>query len=122
MDRVGSLVRRYVPPDPQAMKAAFEAGKAAVGKAPDGAFASLVFRDYAKTGDQVTVTLDPRTKKLRSFVVATYLDSPDDVVSLEAAFSGLDDGVNYMERSVLNATAKEIQIKTTNFGHARINQ
>jgi len=116
MDREGSLVRRYVPPDANAMKAAFEGGKAAVGRAPDSGFASLVFRDYAKTGDQVTVTLDPRTKKLRSFVVATYLDSPSDVVSLEATFSSLDAGVSYLERSVLNATAKEVQIKTTNFG------
>lgn len=116
MDRVGSLVRRYVPPDPQAMKAAFDGGKAAIGKSADG-FASLVFRDYAKPGDQVTITLDPRSKKLRSFQVATYLDSPSDTVGLDANFSALPDGVSYMEQSILNATAKEIQIKTTNFGH-----
>lgn len=28
MDRVGSLIRRYVPPDPQDMQASFQAGKA----------------------------------------------------------------------------------------------
>src|SRR5215472_5654130 len=30
MDRVGSLMRRYVPPDPQAMQAAFQSGKASL--------------------------------------------------------------------------------------------
>lgn len=117
MDRVGSLVRRYVPPDPQAMKAAFDAGKASLSPAPDGTSGSLVFRDYAKPGDQVSLTLDMKTKQIRSFQVATYLDSPGDTVSLDAAFTSLPSGVSYMERSVLNATAKEIQIKTTNFGH-----
>ena len=33
MDRVGSLISRYVPPDPQNMKAAFQAGKAGLDKA-----------------------------------------------------------------------------------------
>lgn len=116
MDRVGSLVHRYVPPDPQAIKAAFEAGKTSLAQSAGGGVA-IDFRDYAKPGDQVTIALDPKSRKLRSFRVSTYLDSPGDRVTLEALFSALPGGVNYMEQSVLDAAAKEIQIKTTNFGH-----
>lgn len=117
MDRVGSLVHRYVPPSPQTMKAAFDAGKAAIGKSEDGGTATLLFRDYAKPGDTMTLQIDLRTKMVHSFTVETYLDEPADAVRLNAMFSTLDGGVNYVEHTVLDATAKEIQIKTTNFGH-----
>ena len=115
MDRVGSLVRRYVPPNPQDMQAAFQSGKANA----DAASGTLTFTDYAKPGDKVTVTFDAASKKLRSFAVSTYLDSPADAVTLDARFSSLADGTNFMSESVLNATAKKIQIKTTNFGHRK---
>ena len=115
MDRVGSLVRRYIPPDTQAMQAAFQASKVSLNKAAG----TLVFSDYAKPGDRVTVTFDTATRKLRSFAVATYLDAPNDAVTLNARFSSLADGTNFLEESVLDATAKAIQIKTTNFGHRK---
>ena len=115
MDRVGSLVRRYVPPSAQSMQAAFQAGKASIDKASG----TLTFTDYAKPGDKVTLSFDPAVKKLRTFNVATYLDSPEDVVTLTARFSSLPDGTNFMEETLLNATAKQIQIKTTNFGHQK---
>jgi len=113
MDRVGSLIKRYVPPDPQDMQASFQAGKASLNPGAG----QLVFTDYAKPGDKVTLTIDPATKKIRSFVVATYLDEPKDVVALDANFNSLPDGTNYVETTVLNATAKEIVVTTTNSGY-----
>jgi hypothetical protein len=113
MDRVGSLVRRYLPPDPKAMQSAFQSGKAT----PDAASGTLAFHDYAKPGDKFTFTFDTETKKLRSIDVATYLDSPKDTVTVNARFSSLADGTNFLEESVLDASAKEIQIKTTNSEH-----
>jgi hypothetical protein len=115
MDRVGSLVRRYIPPDPQAMQAAFQAGKASIDKGAG----TLTFSDYAKPGDKGTLAFDTATKKIRSFAVATYLDEPKDTVTVNARFSGLADGTNFVEESVVAANAKEIQIKTTNFGHRK---
>jgi hypothetical protein len=115
MDRVGSLMRRYVPPDPETMQAAVKAGHAALDKGTG----SLTFTDYAKPGDKVTLSFEPRARKIRSFVVATYLDEPKDVVTLDVQFATLDDGTNYLEQSVLEATAKQIKIKTINFGHTK---
>jgi hypothetical protein len=113
MDRVGSLVKRYLPPNPQTMQASYKAGKATIDKASG----ELVFHDYAKPGDTLTFTFDTATKKLRSIAVATYLDKPDEKVTVTARFSALADGTNFLEESVLDATAKEIQVKTTNSGH-----
>jgi hypothetical protein len=116
MDRVGSLVRRYVPPDPQGLQAAFQAGKATLNPVSG----ELVFSDYNKPGDKITVSFDPATKKIRSLAVATYLDEPKDVVTVNARFSSLGDGTNFVEETLLDATAKQIQVKTTNFRYQKV--
>jgi hypothetical protein len=116
MDRVGSLMRRYIPPAAQDMQAAFQVGKATLNPASG----ELVFSDYAKPGDKVTLTFDVATKKLRSFSVMTYLDEPKDTVTMDARFSSLPDGTNFVEQSVLDASAKQIQITTTNFGYQKV--
>lgn len=113
MDRVGSLVRRYIPPDAQTIQASFQAGKAEL----NPGLGAVVFSDYAKPGDKVTLTFDSVTKKLRSFAVAIYLDEPKDTVTVNASFSSLADGTNFVQESILDAKAKQIQVKTTNSGH-----
>ena len=115
MDRVKALLGRYIPPDPQSMQAAYGAGKATL----NPALGSVVFSDYVKPADKVTIIFDPATKKISSFAVATYLDKPGDDVSVNARFSNLADGTNFMEESVLDATGEKIQVKTTNSGHHR---
>jgi hypothetical protein len=113
MDRVSSLLRRYIPPDPQTMQAALQSGKVTL----EPAGGAIVFNSYAKPGDKVTLTFDRETKKIRSFAVATYLDDPNDTVTVNTRFSILPDGTNFVEESVLDASAKQIQINTTNFGY-----
>jgi hypothetical protein len=49
--------------------------------------------------------------------VNTYLDKPDDKVSLDVAFTSLPEGPNYLSSSLLDVTAKKIQVKTTNNGY-----
>jgi hypothetical protein len=115
MDRFGSLISRYVPPDPKAMQTAFQAGKASL--TPP---ASLVFLDYIKPGDKVTLSVNPDTKKLQKFNVFTYLDGPEDAVLVDVNFSSLADGTNHVEQVLLNSVQKQIQIKTTNFDYKKV--
>ncbi len=116
MDRVGSLVKRYIPPDPQIMQASFQSGKATLNPVTG----ELVFNDYVKPGDKVTVTFDTGTKRVTLFAVATYLDDPKDTVTLNASFSSLPDGPNYLDQSVLMATAKQIQVTTINNAYRKV--
>lgn len=118
MERAGSLVHRYVPPDPSRMQAAMKAGKGALQLAPGGK-ATLAFRDYAKTGDEFTLTFDTAAKKIVSVNVRSYLDGPEDAVTLSLGFTSLPDGTNYLSESILNAQGKQVQVKTTNFGHRK---
>jgi hypothetical protein len=118
MDRFNSLIRRYLPPDPERMKAAFQSGKASLDQSQGGA-TSLVFKDYVKTGDTVNLTFDTRTKKIRSYNVRSYLDGPEDAANLWVRFNSLPDGTNYVEETLMDGTGKQIQIKVTNFDYRK---
>ncbi len=82
--------------------------------------ASLVFTDFMKPGDKVTLSQDPATRKLKQFHVSTYLDGPEDPVVIDLRFSSLADGTNHVEDVILTSAKKELQIKTTNFDYKKV--
>ena len=51
MSDVKSLLSMYVPPDPQRMQQAFQAGKVSFN--PVGGLVNLIFKDYAQPGDRI---------------------------------------------------------------------
>jgi hypothetical protein len=119
MEGVAGLIQSYVPPEASLMQAAFQNGKASLQASGDG-IAMFVFRDYAKPGDTVTLAFDTAARKVRSYDVNSYLDAPEDVVTLKVVFNTLPDGTNYAAQSVLVATAKQIQIRTTSSGYSKL--
>jgi hypothetical protein len=114
MGDVKVLLAKYVPPNPQNMQQAFQAGKVSLSPNPSSGVTQLVFKDYAQAGDQMTLSFDAATKKISSVNVNTYLDDPKDVVTLAVQFASLPDSTNYVQQTVLNATAKKMVVTTTN--------
>jgi hypothetical protein len=114
MGQVKTLLAMYVPPDPQRMQQAFQAGKVSLNATAGSGVAALVFKDYAQPGDQMTISFNTAEKKISSLNVNTYMDDPKDTVTLAVQFSSLPDGTNYVQQSVLNATAKKLQVTTVN--------
>jgi len=119
MERVASLIKRYVPPEGSQMQESLQSGKAAL-QPSGGGIATLVFRDYAKPGDTVKLTFDTTSKKIQGYDVNTYLDAPEDVVTLKVVFNSLPDGTNYVAQTVLDATAKQVQIRTTSSSYSKL--
>ena len=97
------------------MQAALAAGKASV----NSESGTLTFTDYAKPGDHVELAYDKATNGIRTWEVTTYLNDPNDRVDLNAQFSTLPDGTSYLDQYVMEARAKQIRIKTANFGHTK---
>ena len=120
MGQVKSLLDKYVPPDLQKMEQAFKAGNASLNPNPAAQAVELVFRNYAQSGDQMTLSFDTATKKVNALKVNTYLDDPKDVVTLGVQMAGLPDGTNYVQQTVLDATAKQLQVTTTNSNYQKI--
>jgi hypothetical protein len=118
MGDVKQLLSMYVPPDPQRMQQAFQAGKASLN--PSGGLVNLVFRDYAQPGDQLTLTFDPGAKKVISVSVNTYMGQTKDAVTLQVQMGGLPDGTSYVQKTVLSASAKQLVVTTSNSNYQRM--
>jgi len=120
MGQVKTLLAKYTPPDPQKMEQSLKAGNASLNPNPSAQTVALIFKNYAQSGDQMTLSFDTATKKVSSLNVDTYLDDPKDVVTLGVKMASLPDGTNYVEQTVLDATAKKLQVTTTNSNYQRV--
>jgi hypothetical protein len=118
MEKVAALVQQYVPPDPQKIQAAQAAGNVSV--QPTGNVAALTVKSYLKPDDMLAIGFDTAQKKMASYKVNSYVDDPkDDVVTLAVTFATLADGTAHPQQTVLDATAKKIQVKITNSGYKK---
>jgi hypothetical protein len=120
MGQVKGLLAMYVPPNPQKMQQAFDSGKASLVPNSGSGAIQIVFRDYAQPGDQMTISYAIANKKVNAVNVKTYLDDPKQVVTLSLQFASLPDGTNYVQRNVLDATAKQIVVTTTNSNYVKL--
>jgi hypothetical protein len=118
MDDVKGLLSMYVPPDPQNMERAFQAGKVSFN--PAGGVVNLVFTDYAQPGDRMTLVFNPAIKKIISLSVNTYMGQAKDAVTLQVQMAGLPDGTSYPQQTILSASAKQLVVTTTNSNYQRL--
>jgi len=121
MSRLQALIGHYVPPEAERLQTSFQAGKANLNRSSSG-LASLSFGDYYKPGDKIALGFDTTAKTLRSFDVNSYLDGPEDTVTLASQFSSLPDGTNFVQRTVLTSKSKETTITTTNSDYTPASQ
>jgi gas vesicle protein len=112
MERVVSLIQRYVPPQPELIKADVAGGNASFSPQPGGML--LQFKNFVKSGDLVSFTLDTAAKAIRQVKVDTYLDDADKAkVALAVDFQTLPDGTNYAASKKLDVAAKKIVVAIT---------
>ena len=118
MQDVKAVLSMYVPPDPQKMQADYKAGKVSFNPVPGAV--NLIFTDYAQPNDKMTLTFDTSTKKITALNINTYMGKEKDVVTLQVQMSTLPDGTSYEAQTVLNATAKELVVTTTNSNYQKL--
>ena len=118
MQDVKAVLSMYVPPDPQKMQADYKAGKVSLNPVPGAV--NLIFTDYAQPNDKMTLTFDTATKKITALNINTYMGKEKEVVTLQVQMSTLPDGTSYEAQTVLNATAKELVVTTTNSNYQKL--
>jgi hypothetical protein len=116
MERAAALIHAYVPPDPAKIQAAKDAGRITTNP-PSGGKVRLVISEYLQPGDSVTVDLDAAANRLSGLGVNTYLDKPDEPVTLAVQMSALPDGAVYAAQTTLDVKAKNITVVIQNSGH-----
>jgi hypothetical protein len=118
MEEVKGVLSMYVPPEGQRMQQAYQSGNLALN--PAGGVLNLIFRNYAQPGDQMTLTFDPGTKKITAVSVNTYMGDAKDAVTLQVQMASLPDSTNYAQQTILNATAKQLVVTTTNSNYQKL--
>jgi hypothetical protein len=118
MQDVKAVLSMYVPPDPQKMQADYKAGNVSLNPVPGAV--NLIFTDYAQPNDKMILTFDTATKKITALNINTYMGKEKDVVTLQVQMNTLPDGTSYEAQTVLNATAKELVVTTTNSNYQKL--
>jgi len=118
MGEVKDLLGLYAPPDPQKMEQAYQAGNASLN--PKGAVVNLIFMEYAQPGDKMTLTFDPTSRRVVGLSVNTYMGESKDVVTLQVQMASLPNGINFAQQTVVDATAKQLQVTTTNSNYQKL--
>jgi hypothetical protein len=118
MGEVKGLLVMYLPPDPQKMEQVKQAGNLSVN--PVSGALNLIFSNYAQAGDKMTLSFDTSAKKISSLTINTYLGDAQSVVTLQVQMASLPDGTNYPQQTILNATAKQLVVTTTNANYQKL--
>jgi len=116
MEKAAALIQQYVPPNPAQIQKAKDAGQMKVQPQPDGKV-RVEFRNYVQPNDQMSIDVDAKAALLSGLSVATYLEKPEDAVTLNVRFATLADGSSYTAQTALEAKAKNIRVVVENSGH-----
>ena len=118
LEASAALVQQYVPPSPDKIQAVLAAGKVTI--SPGAGAAALRFADYAKAGDSLTLTMDTQAKSLRQITVDTWLDKPENKVTLQVSFQSLPDGTNYAASTVLSILKDKLEVEIDNSNYRKV--
>jgi hypothetical protein len=116
MTRAGNLIQTYVPPSPAQIQQAKDKGNMRLQPQPEGRM-RVEFPNFIQPSDLMAIDVDGKAALLSALSVATYLEKPEDAVTLDVRFGALADGTSYTAQTTLDAKAKNIRVVVTNSGH-----
>jgi hypothetical protein len=117
MKQAVALVHEYVPPSPELVQKAVDAGHATMTESEPGKTGRVELRDYLYPGDVLAIDFDLATSHMRGVSVATYIENPGDAVVLAVQMADLTDGTTYTAEITLTAAAKETTVVVGNSGY-----
>ncbi|RPH61363.1 MAG: hypothetical protein EHM89_07375 [Acidobacteria bacterium] len=116
MERAASLIHQYVPPNPAQVQKAKDAGNMRLSPPQQGKV-RVEFPNFVQPSDLMAIDVDAAALRLGAVSVATYLEKPEDTVTLDVRFDTLPDGTSYTAQTTLDAKAKNIRVVIENSGH-----
>ncbi len=115
------LVAQYVPPDKDALQAAYAKGNIAItpdAGSPDDV--KFVIHNFVKPGDSVTILFDKAQKQMLSIEIASYMDGPSDAMKLKVNFAKLPDGTSHVSSVFVDGVAKELTVDMQNSNYQKL--
>lgn len=116
-----ALVQQYLPPSPDMMQVVMNAGTASLSQAGPGRL-SLKFPGYAKANDALSLTFDSTVKSLQLIDVNTWLDEPENTVTLKVTMAALPDGTSHPGTVVLAIPKRQLEVRITKSNYQKLAQ
>ncbi len=116
-----ALVQRYVPPSPDKMQVVMNAGTASISQAGPAAL-TLAFPGYEKANDALKITFDSAITSLRQLDVITWLEKPEEPVTLQVKMQSLPDGLHYPGIITLSIPSSKLEVRITKSNYQKIAQ
>ena len=113
IERLMALTNRYLAPEPTKLQTAMSAAELTTGGGTNQM--RIVMRDYIKSGDSMTMSFDPATKKPTKTEVSTMLDEAP--VSIVLAFDQIREGPSYPGKTVIRSSAKELEVRVFTYDY-----
>jgi len=114
-----ALVKEYVPPQPERIQAAKDAGKVTVSPPDAQGKVRMVINDYLKAGDSLAIDLDAASNHLAGLTVASYTDKEKHGVGLKVGFQALADGTMYAASIALDVKEEDLTVAIKNSGYRK---
>jgi hypothetical protein len=83
----------------------------------EGDLIKMTIKDYSKPGDSLVMTINQHTHRLVTVQAKSYLTDPQDVVTIQAEFAELPDGVNHLATAEIGSVNKHIRVKLTTWSY-----
>jgi hypothetical protein len=117
---VGALAQSYAQIDPAKLKQLYASGNVALKSGGAPGYSSIVISNYNKQGDSITLLLADATKALVRVNVASYLNDPSDVVTMQVTYAQLPDGTRYAQTTTVNGQSKGLVITQQNVDYQKV--
>ena len=91
-----------------------------LGSAGAPGMVKLVIQSYLKPGDSLTLVFNQAQKALESVQVSSYLDTPQDAMTLSAQFTQEPGGPNHVSSMVVNGVSKQLTVAMQNSNYQRM--
>jgi hypothetical protein len=115
--QVAALAQSYAHLDPQRLQQLFQQGNITLGSAGAPGEVRMVIHGYLKQGDSVTLIFNREQKALQSLEVASYLDDPQDAVTMSAQEPG---GPNHVAQMTVNGVSKHLTVTVQNSNYQKM--
>jgi hypothetical protein len=117
--QIGALAKQYTTPDPERLMQAKQQGNVSLQIGGNGTV-SLVIKNYIKPGDSMTMTINEQIHSPVSVQVNSYLNDPNDAVTISAQFAQLPDGTNHVATTQIDGVSKHLGINEQNSNYQRM--